>query len=136
MDKIVKEKPYKEYKATVTKIVDGDTVEVLIDMGFGVFYKDKLRFLDFDAPETFRPSCEEEEITGMTCKQFLKSYILDKKVILRTFKQETEKYGRILAQIFIDGKDIIQEMKNKGFEKKPEWMTTSIRTVAIINKKE
>lgn len=136
MAALVKAKPFKEYKATVTEIVDGDTVEVVIDMGFGVSYRDKLRLLDFDAPETFRPCCEEERQLGIICKNSLTSSVLNKTVVLRTFKQETEKYGRILAQIFVDGVDIIGTMKAAGYEKKPEWFTTSVRTIANVNKEK
>ena len=134
MPKIIKAKPYKEYKAQVLQVIDGDTIEVLIDMGFGVSYKDKLRLLDFDAPETFRPSCKEEKLLGVKCKNFLISLIQNETIILRTFKKSTEKYGRILAQVFLKGVDIIEEMKKQGFEKKLEGYTTSIRTVAKVNK--
>ena len=124
---------FKEYKANVTRVIDGDTIEVLIDMGFGISYKAKLRFLDYDAPETFRPSCPEEKEAGEKAKEYLKLRITqhpadkDHWVTLRTYKDKRGKYGRILARIFIDDEDIIETMIEMGMVKKEEWKRKKIK---------
>lgn len=119
---------YKEYKAHIERVVDGDTIAVEIDMGFGIKYRAKLRFLDYDAPETFRPSCAEEYAAGSIAKEYLKMRLknfcgFDYKdhVILRTYKDKKGKYGRILARIFLNDEDLIQTMINNGMVKKEEW---------------
>ncbi len=111
---------YREYTAKVLRVVDGDTIKVNIDLGFGIHYEDKLRFLDFDAPETYRPRTREEKEAGEEVKDYLEHRIWVAKgmVTLRTYRRVYGKYGRILARIFIDGDDIIQEMIDLGMEKK------------------
>jgi len=109
---------YKEYTANVIRIIDGDTIEVMIDMGFGIKYTSKLRFLDFDAPETYRPSCQEEKEAGRHAKMYLYDRLSKlESVTLRTYKDKKGKYGRILARIFIGDEDIIETMKTLGMEK-------------------
>ena len=121
----------REYEATIIRIIDGDTVEAELDLGFGIKYKSKLRFMNYDAPETYRPSCLAEKLAGTKAKDWLskrlynyiKNYnsnILDT-VTLRTYKDRKGKYGRILCRIWINGVDIIQEMIDLGMIKKDTW---------------
>mgnify|MGYP006437513927 CR=1 FL=1 len=110
-------KEYREYPAWIKRVIDGDTVEALIDMGFGIKYKTKLRFYDFNAPETWRPSCKEERELGLKAKKYLIDNIEKKTVLLRTHK--TGKYGRVLAEVFLGDRDIIQELKDLNLTK--EW---------------
>ena len=112
----------KQYKAEVKRVIDGDTIEVVLDMGFGISYTAKLRFLDFDAPETFRPSCSEEKEAGQKAKYYLSERLMGRRnIIVKTFKDKKGKYGRILARIFVDNEDIIETMKEMGMEKLQEW---------------
>lgn len=108
---------YREYDAKIVDVVDGDTVKVYIDLGFGIHFVDKLRFLDFDAPETWRPKSKGEKEKGEMVKEWLQKKISGRTIQLRTYKRTRGKYGRILARIFIEGEDLIQTMIDKGFEK-------------------
>jgi len=118
----MKNKEYKEYKARIIRTIDGDTAEAEIDMGFGILYKSKLRFLDYDAPETFRPCCEAERVAGTAAKVYLRNRLkLNPEVILRTYKDKKGKYGRILCRILINGEDIIESMKSLNMVKLEEW---------------
>ncbi len=111
---------YREYNAEVLRVIDGDTIEVKIDLGFGISYRDKLRLLDFDAPETWRPKTKKEKIAGLKCKDYLKKQIEENnnQIVIQTFKKKFGKYKRILARIIIDDRDIINEMIELKMEKK------------------
>lgn len=87
------------YKAFVKDVYDGDTITVDIDLGFGIFYKDqKIRFARINAPEIRG----EERERGLKSRDRLRELILDKYVILKTHKDEKEKYGRYVADIFLE----------------------------------
>ncbi len=111
---------YREYNAEVLRVIDGDTIEVKIDLGFGILYRDKIRLLDFDAPETWRPKSEKEKLAGIKCKEYLRKQIEENnnQIVIQTFKKKFGKYKRILARIIINERDIINEMIELKMEKK------------------
>ena len=89
-----------EYKCTVVKVVDGDTVDVDIDLGFGVWMrKQRIRMYGIDAPES-RTSNRLEKRYGIASKKFLIGMLDDKELILKTHKDAKGKYGRILGEIW------------------------------------
>lgn len=94
-----------EYRVKqVLKIVDGDTIDVDIDLGFDISFTSRVRLAGIDTPES-RTTDKKEKALGLEVKQRLKD-ILSKSssVVIRTEKPDsTEKYGRILGWIFIDG---------------------------------
>ena len=94
-----------EYRVKqVLKIVDGDTIDVDIDLGFDISFAQRVRLAGIDTPES-RTTDKKEKALGLEVKQRLKD-ILSKSssVVIRTEKPDsTEKYGRILGWLFIDG---------------------------------
>ena len=87
------------YKAKIVSVYDGDTCRADIDLGLNVWIKnEKLRLLRINAPE-LRGSEKEE---GKAARDFLRSLILDKEVILQTEKDKKGKYGRYLAEIWVE----------------------------------
>ena len=89
-----------EYKCIVVKVVDGDTVDVDIDLGFGVWMrKQRIRMYGIDAPES-RTSNRLEKPYGIASKKFLIGMLDDKELILKTHKDAKGKYGRILGEIW------------------------------------
>jgi micrococcal nuclease len=94
-----------EYRVKqVLKIVDGDTIDVDIDLGFDISFTSRVRLAGIDTPES-RTTDKKEKTLGLEVKQRLKD-VLSKSssVVIRTEKPDsTEKYGRILGWIFIDG---------------------------------
>jgi micrococcal nuclease len=102
----------------VTKIVDGDTVDVDIDLGFSISYAQRLRLAGIDTPES-RTTDKLEKALGLESKEYLKSKFKDAKVIVvKTEKPDsTEKYGRILGWIYIDGntKSVNEQMIEDGY---------------------
>ena len=105
------------YPAYVTNIVDGDTIDVTLDLGFGVSLSDRVRLLDYDAPETYRPGSPQEKALGEKAKEFIKEKILGKGIVLGVPKKERGKYGRILGVVYLRGENINELMKEMGFVK-------------------
>ena len=86
-----------EYEAFVDRVVDGDTFEATVDLGFGVSVKTTFRLKDVDTPETFRPRNEAEREHGVVAKLFVMRFMLHTKVLIKSSK--TGKYGRWLAVV-------------------------------------
>ena len=88
--------PY-DYQAAVTNVVDGDTVDAVIDLGFKVTTTQRLRLARVDTPERNQPGWAE-------AKNFTDSFLKGKQVIVRTTK--VSKFGYYLAEIYVDGQNI------------------------------
>lgn len=88
------------YKATLEKVVDGDTIDVVIDLGFGIKKKTRLRLNGIDTPE-IRTKNIDEKIAGLEAKQKLIELMegSNDECDVRTIK--TGKYGRYLADVYI-----------------------------------
>lgn len=100
----------------VTKIVDGDTIDVLLDMGFDIKYSSRVRLFGIDTPES-RTRNKEEKVRGLISKEYLKNAIKQaKKLTIKTHKgSETGKFGRILGEIFADGVNLNLKMCEEGY---------------------
>ena len=92
-----------EYRCKVTRVVDGDTVDVDIDLGFGVWlHKERVRIYGIDTPESRTRDLEEKKY-GLAAKEFVKQFVKGSKIILRTEKYDAKgKFGRILGDIIVD----------------------------------
>ncbi len=90
-----------EYKAFITRVVDGDTVDCKIDVGFDISVAKRVRLFGIDAPET-RTRDLDEKAKGLAAKDWLESRILNKYVIIKT-EVHTGKFGRVLGTIWHDG---------------------------------
>lgn len=90
------------YKAEVLRVVDGDTVKLLLDLGLGTFRRVTLRLYGINTPEIRGVPKESEEYEkGMRAKIFVEERLLGKKSVwVQTHKDRTGKYGRYLADIF------------------------------------
>jgi micrococcal nuclease len=108
-----------EYRVkNVTKIVDGDTIDVVIDLGFDISFSSRVRLAGIDTPES-RTKDLKEKALGLESKDYLKKRLEQAtNIIIRTEKvNSTEKYGRILAWLYLDGetKSVNHEMIEKGY---------------------
>ena len=95
-----------EYSCTIVKVVDGDTADVDIDLGFGVWLKkQRIRFYGIDTPESRTRDLEEKKY-GLMAKDIVLHYLpIGSKQTLRTRQDGKGKYGRILGEFIIhDGK--------------------------------
>ncbi len=101
-----------EYKATVIKVYDGDTITVDFDLGFGiVLKKQKIRLLGINTPEVRGP----ERADGILSRNALRQRILDKQVIIRTSKDKKGKYGRWLGEVYVEDENINQWLITEGY---------------------
>ena len=99
------------YKCTILRVVDGDTVDVDIDLGFGVWMrKERIRVLGIDTPES-RTRDKVEKTYGILAKNFVKSYLpVGSSQTLQTEKDGTGTFGRILGKFLVHDKKEDREM--------------------------
>ena len=90
-----------EYRCKVVKIIDGDTVDVDIDLGFGVWLKkERIRMYGIDTPESRTRDLEEKKY-GNAAKEFITGMLDDEGgIVLKTRKDKEGKYGRILGELW------------------------------------
>ena len=89
-----------QYKCKIVRVVDGDTVDVDIDLGFGVWLrKQRIRMYGIDTPES-RTSDPIEKIYGKAATAFLVKWTNSGDLVLKTFKDGKGKYGRILSELW------------------------------------
>ena len=97
---------FEYYVKKVSKVVDGDTIDVDIDLGFDISFSSRVRLAGIDTPES-RTADKFEKSLGLEAKAYLKNAIdASKTVVIKTEKMDSsEKYGRILGWVFLDGSD-------------------------------
>jgi micrococcal nuclease len=109
---------YTYYVRKVENVVDGDTIDVLIDLGFDILFSSRVRLAGIDTPES-RTSDKAEKVLGLESKEYLKKFLKDAKtVVIKTEKMDSsEKYGRILGWIYIndDTVSVNDHMINDGY---------------------
>jgi micrococcal nuclease len=102
----------------VTKVVDGDTIDVDIDLGFNISYAQRVRLAGIDTPES-RTKDAREKALGLEVKDKIKKAIESAKtVIIKTeLPDSTEKYGRILGWVYLDGaaKSLNEQLIEEGY---------------------
>jgi micrococcal nuclease len=108
-----------EYRVKqVLKVVDGDTIDVIIDLGFDVSFTSRVRLAGIDTPES-RTTDAREKILGLEVKDYLKKALEGATdIVIRTEKADSsEKYGRILGWLFVNRQteSLNTELVNKGY---------------------
>ena len=95
-----------EYRIEIVKVVDGDTVDVNIDLGFGVWMKkERVRLYGIDTPES-RTRDLAEKAFGLKAKDFLVEQLEMGTPVLKTHKDAKGKFGRILGELlYIDNEE-------------------------------
>jgi micrococcal nuclease len=109
---------YEYFVEEVKNVVDGDTIDVVIDLGFDILFASRVRLAGIDTPES-RTTDKAEKVLGLEAKEYLKKQLKDaKSVVIRTEKMNSsEKYGRILGWLYINGdsESINNKMINDGY---------------------
>lgn len=109
---------FEYYVKKVSKVVDGDTIDAEIDLGFDISFSSRVRLAGIDTPES-RTTDKIEKTLGLESKDYLKKAIdASKTVVIKTEKMDSsEKYGRILGWVFLDGSEVSinQKMINEGY---------------------
>ena len=93
------------YSAKVLRVVDGDTADAMIDLGFDTWVKKRIRFYGVDTWES-RTRNKEEKVKGLAAKAYVKDLLENSdegKFVLKSYG--VGKYGRVLADLFVKGND-------------------------------
>jgi micrococcal nuclease len=110
--------PYIYRIKSVNKVVDGDTIDASIDLGFDISLEKRIRLAGVDTPES-RTTDLKEKAMGLESKEWLKKKLEGAKdIIIKTeLPDSTEKYGRIIGHLFINGQEISlnNQMINEGY---------------------
>jgi micrococcal nuclease len=109
---------YEYFIKEVKNVVDGDTIDVIIDLGFDILFSSRVRLAGIDTPES-RTKDKIEKTLGLESKEYLKKHLKDaKSVVIKTEKiNSTEKFGRILGWLYINGdtESVNDKMINEGY---------------------
>jgi micrococcal nuclease len=110
--------PYIYRVKQVLKVVDGDTIDADIDLGFDISLTKRVRLAGIDTPES-RTTDKQEKALGLESKEWLKSRLeFAKNIIIRTqLPASTEKYGRILGKLYINNEEtsLNEQMIAEGY---------------------
>ena len=120
-----------EYRARVTRVIDGDTLELEIDLGLAVTVNTKIRLYGIDTWEKrHRDPIHRER--GLAAKAFVEGEMerCKSEVLVRTHKDRTGKYGRYLANVeYMNGASkcgLADELRKRGFEKDLSYVSAEI----------
>ena len=109
---------YEYFVKEVKNVVDGDTIDVVIDLGFDILFASRVRLAGIDTPES-RTTDKAEKALCLEAKEYLKKQLKDaKSVVIRTEKMNSsEKYGRILGWVYVNGESesVNNKMINDGY---------------------
>lgn len=106
-----------EYKALVSRVVDGDTFDAMVDLGFSTHVKQRFRVKDVDTPESWRPKTISEGVHGNLATKFVVDLIEGKTITLTSVKAAV--YNRYEAIVTLeDGRDLAKTLIESGFQKR------------------
>jgi len=132
-----------DYMAQITKIIDGDTVDAIIDLGFDVKLKRRVRLAGIDTPELNSKNPQERQAAKIA-RDYLKSLLKSKEIYLKSEKVKWDKYNRYVAYIYVIPNEyevtVSKIMFDKGLAKpyyggkKEEWTDTELQTILSLPK--
>ena len=93
------------YSCKLVRVVDGDTADAMIDLGFNTWVKKRIRFMGVDAWES-RTRNKEEKVKGLAAKAYVKDLLENSdEGKFSIISHGTGKYGRVLGELFVKGHD-------------------------------
>lgn len=102
-----------QYYARIIEVIDGDTVDAEIDLGFNICHKIRIRLHGINTPES-RTRNKEEKVRGLAAKNRLKELVEGKFVMIKTERDDTEKYGRFLGVVYLNDVNINHQLIQEG----------------------
>lgn len=112
-----------EYAAKIVNVVDGDTFDIIVDLGFRISHKVRVRLLGIDTPE--KRGNKEKEL-GIICTRYAEKEFLGKEIIIKSEKEETDlntdSFGRWLVSVTLKetGETILSRYNSLGINKKAD----------------
>lgn len=113
-EELVARAPFGPYRAIVARVVDGDTLDVLLDLGLNTYRYEALRLRGVDAPELYRGT-PEERVRGRAARDHLLSLAQPRTpCVVATFRNQ-ESFGRYVADVTLEGgRDLAELMVASG----------------------
>jgi len=117
-------KPIYIYRGEVVRVVDGDTIDCKVDLGFNSSMDIRFRVYSedasyFDTPETWRPKTEGEKEHGTEASVRARELLIGQKIVLKSIKKGKYRY---LAEVFLeDGRNYANIMIEEGFQKRENY---------------
>ena len=103
-----------EYRATIRRVVDGDTVDITLDLGFDILYNNRIRLLGIDTPESRTRDLEEKKL-GLAAKERVRELCpVGSTVTVKTTKDGRGKFGRILGEIYVGDVNVNKLLIEEG----------------------
>ena len=103
-----------EYSAKIRRVVDGDTVDITLDLGFDILYNNRLRLHSIDTPESRTRDLEEKKL-GLAPKERVKELCpVGSTVTIKTIKDGRGKFGRILGEIYVGDVNVNKQLIKEG----------------------
>jgi len=107
-----------KYNATCTRVVDGDTIDADVDLGFDMHFRTRFRLLGVNTSEIYGVAKDSEEYkAGMISKARVEELILSKPILILTEKDRTGKYGRYLATVYVGDTNVNETLIKEGLAK-------------------
>ena len=100
-----------EYRCQLERVIDGDTVDLTIDLGFNTFRREKIRLLGINTPEKKGPTAAAAERAAAVLFDLLKG----KPLTVQTKKDKHDKYGRMLGTLWAGGRNANQALIEGGY---------------------
>ena len=118
-------RPHYTYRASLNRVIDGDTIDVYINVGFYTAMRKRLRFLDLDTEELRSSDIRRRELAKVAKARVIELLEGASKIYVQTKMDSTGKYGRLLAYVWYMGEDGVainlnQQMVDEGFQKAPK----------------
>ena len=103
-----------EYRATIRRVVDGDTVDITLDLGFDILYNNRIRLLGIDTPESRTRDLDEKKL-GLAAKERIRELCpVGSTVTVKTTKDGRGKFGRILGEIYVGDVNVNKLLIEEG----------------------
>lgn len=91
------------YNAKVVNVVDGDTFDIDLDLGFNIWIRNfRVRLLGLDTPESYRPKSKLEKKAALLISEDLRNKVLNKKITIQSIKYLDGKFGRPLIDVWVN----------------------------------
>ena len=115
------------YNAKIINIVDGDTIDLFIDLGFDIHHEIRLRLNGIDAPEIRTKDLEEKKL-GLEAKEYIQKLCekYNYKCTVKTIKDKKGKYGRYLGDIYFGDESLSLLLISEGYAKKYPIINNSV----------
>lgn len=111
--------PTDTYRAVGRYVVDGDTFDVFVDLGFHHYAYETIRLRGIDTPEIYRPKTDEERKAGYLAKAMVEELLTDSPLRIKTYKDK-QSFGRYEADVFVyvedEWIDLADHMRKSGFD--------------------